>query len=74
MKGDNRNMKETTKDYELKPNDKKLVDTTELQFLVCAGRKTAVDIGIAAGARIQVGRRVFWNVKKVQQYLDSISE
>lgn len=67
-------MRETTKDYDLRPNDKKLVDTAELQFLVCAGRKTAVEIGTAANAKIKVGRRIFWNVKKVQQYLDSISE
>ncbi|MFV0420124.1 MAG: hypothetical protein ACK5KT_15520 [Dysgonomonas sp.] len=67
-------MKETLKNFEVKPNDKKLVDTSELQFLVCSGRKTAVDIGIAAGARVQIGRRVLWNVSKVQKYLDAISE
>lgn len=67
-------MRETTKSYDLKPSDKKLVDTAELQFLVCAGRKTAVDIGTAAGARVSVGRRVLWNVEKVQRYINTISE
>ena len=42
--------------------------------LLSSGRKTAVEIGTAAQARVQVGRRVFWNVKKVQQYIDAISE
>lgn len=65
-------MRATLKDANVK--DKKMVDTTELQRMLCCGRKTAVDIGTAAGARIQQGRRVFWNVKKVQQYLDAISE
>jgi hypothetical protein len=42
--------------------------------MLSCGRKSAVDIGNAAGARIQVGRRVLWNVGKVQKYLDAISE
>lgn len=53
---------------------KQAVDTKELQGMLSTGRKTAVDIGKAAGARIQVGRRVLWNVKRIQQYIDSISE
>ncbi len=51
-----------------------MVDTLELQGMLGSGRKTAVEIGTAAKARITIGRRVFWNVKKVQQYIDSISE
>lgn len=54
--------------------DRKTVDTKGLQTMLSAGRQTAVEIGTAAGARIQVGRRVLWNVRKVQQYLDSVSE
>lgn len=50
------------------------VDTTELMNMLNAGRKSATDIGMAAGAKLQIGRRVLWNVKKVQQYLDEISE
>lgn len=51
------------------------IDTNELakDYLHC-GRKTAVEIGSAANARIQVGRRVLWNIKKIQQYIDSITE
>ncbi|MBQ4536227.1 MAG: hypothetical protein II994_01255 [Lachnospiraceae bacterium] len=51
-----------------------LVDTLGLQEMLCAGRPAAIKIGTEAGARVQAGRRVFWNVKKVQQYLDQISE
>ena len=54
--------------------DKMSVDTNELQALVGAGRKTAVHSGAAAGARIQIGRRVLWNTRKVQRYLDAMSE
>ena len=50
------------------------VDTKELQSLLCCGRDTAVKIGIEAKSRLQIGKRVLWNVKKVQDYLDNISE
>ncbi len=50
------------------------VDTPELMSMLNAGRKSATDIGTAAGAKLQIGCRVLWNVKKVQQYLDEISE
>ena len=70
MEGDEK-MNKTNKIFD---NEKVSVDTEGLQRLLMAGRKTAVEVGTAAGARIQVGRRVFWNVKKIQKYLDSISE
>ena len=50
------------------------VDTAGLQSLLSAGYPTAVEIGTAAGAKITVGRRVLWNVAKIQKYLDEISE
>lgn len=50
------------------------VDTKELQGLLSCGRDTAVKIGSQAQARFQVGKRVLWNVEKVQIYLDKISE
>ena len=52
----------------------KTVDSLGLQRLLMVGRTTATEIGKAAGARVQVGRRVLWNVAKIQKYLDSISE
>ena len=53
--------------------DRYSVNTDELRVLVGCGRKSAVEIGIAAGAQIRIGRRVLWNVKKIEKYLDSIS-
>lgn len=49
------------------------VTTEELQFLLGCGRKSAVDVGELAEARIQLGKRVLWNVGKVREYLDLIS-
>ena len=54
-------------------NEQLLVDTLGLQEILSSGRPAAVKIGTEAGARVQVGRRVFWNVKKIQEYLDRIS-
>ena len=50
------------------------VDTDGLQKMLNSGRQTATQIGIAAGARFCVGRRVYWNVAKIRKYLDEISE
>lgn len=65
-------MRKKKTDY-AEPMNKLCVDTAELQELLCCGRKTAVEVGTAAGARIRVGRRVMWNVKKIAKYLDQIS-
>ena len=51
-----------------------LVDTEELMKLLATGRPAAVQIGTEAGARVQVGRLVRWNVKKIQEYIDRASE
>ena len=46
------------------------INTETLAECLDCGKNTAVKIGEAAGARIQIGKRVLWNVHKVQQYLD----
>jgi hypothetical protein len=47
------------------------VDTRELQDMLCCGRVSAVKIGEFAGAKINIGRRVLWNVALIQRYLDN---
>ena len=49
------------------------VNTKELQAMLGCGRKTAVDIGEQAGAKIQIGRRVLWNPIVVKEYIAQIS-
>lgn len=64
----------TTTKYAVPVGHKRLaVTTNELQALLGCGRKSAVDVGELAEARIQLGKRVLWNVQKVQTYLDLIS-
>jgi len=54
-------------------NDKIAITTEELQSMLSCGRSSAVQIGQMAEARIQIGKRVFWNVKKIKEYIDLIS-
>ncbi len=63
----------TKKDNSTNSVDKLTVDTTELQSLLGCGRSTAVQIGMQAKARIQIGKRLLWNVSKVQNYLNAIA-
>ncbi len=49
------------------------VTTDELQSLLGCGRKTAIDMGELAEAKIQLGKRVLWNVEKIKIYLNLIS-
>lgn len=50
-----------------------LTNTNGLKALTQSGRENAVKIGIAAGARVQIGKSVRWNVEKVKRYIDAIS-
>lgn len=54
-------------------SDRLTANTETLAECLDCGRSTAVKIGEAAGAKIQMGKRILWNVGKVQRYLDSIA-
>lgn len=55
-------------------DDCRAVDTKTLMKILDSGRKASLKIGTAAGARIQVGRRVLWNLKKIEKYLNEVSQ
>lgn len=57
-----------------KTENQLLIDTDGLREMLSSGRPEAVKIGEEAGARVQRGRRVFWNVRKIQAYIETISE
>lgn len=67
-------MRTTKTNGEARNIDKICVTTESLQDLLDCGRATAVEIGGQAGARIEVGKRLLWNVSKVQSYIDSLAE
>lgn len=64
-------MNKTTKNT-MQPSCRLTVNTDSLAEYLDCGRATAVKIGEAAGAKIQIGKRVLWNVSKVQTYLDNL--
>lgn len=55
-------------------NQKMAVSVQELASMLGCGLATARKIGANAEARINIGRRVLYSVKKVESYLDFISE
>ena len=48
------------------------VDTSKLAQMLCCGRDTAVKIGVAAGAKIKVDKRVLWYLPKIHNYLEQV--
>ena len=54
-------------------NDALMITTSQLMQKMNCGYQTAVTIGTEAQARIYVGRRVFFNVKKIENYLETIA-
>lgn len=60
-------MNKTTKSNNIKL-EKLLVDTAELQYILSCGRKTAIEIGEKSEAKVLFGRRVLWNVQKLNEY------
>lgn len=55
-------------------SQKRLVDTNHLMELLDCGKHTAIKIGNLANAKVCIERKLFWNVKRIQQYLDLIAE
>ena len=51
------------------------VNTKSLMKMLGCGRPAAVKIGIAAGAKVTVGeRKLLWNVRAIQRYLDTVAQ
>lgn len=50
------------------------INTSTLMKLLNCGKPTAIKIGTSAGAKICIGRKILWNTRIIQQYLDTIAE
>lgn len=66
-------MRATKQFNNVDPQSKITINTDELQAMLSCGRYSAIQIGEAAEARIQIGKRIFWNVEKIKSYINSIS-
>lgn len=51
-----------------------MVDINGLQEMLSVGRNTAKQIGIDAGASVKVGSRRLYNVEKVTEYMNKLTE
>lgn len=51
-----------------------MVDTTHLMELLDCGKHTAIKLGHMANACVRLDRKLFWNVRQIQKYVDNISE
>lgn len=50
------------------------MDTEELRAYTGLGRNNAMLFAEEIGAKVKVGRRVLWDRKKIDQYLDELTE
>ena len=50
------------------------VDTNGLKKALGCGRTSALKVGMEVKAEIRIGKRVLWNISKIQKYLDSVSK
>lgn len=58
----------------METNNRVTVNTESLAKMLDCGRATAVKIGTAAGARVQIGKRVLFKMDKVDEYLNKLTE
>jgi len=54
--------------------DSLAINTAMLMKMLNCGKPTAIRIGVAAGAKIVIGRRILWNPRIIRRYLDNIAE
>lgn len=53
--------------------ESRLMDTNELRAYTNLGRNMAIKLGIEAGAKIKMGKRVLWDKVKIDQYLNELT-
>lgn len=53
--------------------ESRLMDTNELRAYTNLGRNMATKLGIEAGAKIKMGKRVLWDKVRIDQYLNELT-
>lgn len=53
---------------------KRLIDITELMTYLGLGKNKAMEFGVLSKSKCKIGRRVLFDRKKVDDYLDSLIE
>ena len=53
--------------------ESRLMDTEELRASTNLGRNNAMKLGEEIGAKVQIGRRVLWDRRKIDEYFNSLT-
>ena len=53
--------------------ESRLMDTEELRAYTNLGRNNAMKLGEEIGAKLQIGRRVLWDRRKIDEYFNSLT-
>ena len=53
--------------------ESRLMDTEELRAYTTLGRNNAMKLGEEIGAKVQIGRRVLWDRRKIDEYFNSLT-
>ena len=51
----------------------RMMDTEELRAYTNLGRNSAMKLGEEIGAKVQNGRRVLWDRRKIDEYFNSLT-
>lgn len=51
----------------------RLMDIEELRAYTSLGRNSAMKLGEEIGAKVQIGRRVLWDRRKIDDYFNSLT-
>lgn len=51
----------------------RLMDIEELRAYTSLGRNSAMNLGEEIGAKVQIGRRVLWDRRKIDDYFNSLT-
>lgn len=54
--------------------EKRLVNISEFMEYTGLGRNKAIELGKEIGCRVEIGRRVLYDIRKADRYFDEISE
>ena len=53
--------------------ESRLMNTEELRAYTNLGRNNAMKLGEEIGAKVQIGRRVLWDRRKVDEYFNALT-
>lgn len=52
----------------------RMLNTRELQSYIGLGRNNAMKFGEEAGAKVKLGKRVLWDKRKIDRYVDTLTK